>query len=326
MFSPFSIQARFESKNGCNGTLDNLYKPLASGRSSEQKAGPRNGRFVGESTNLEKPYLRLTDYPRKEDVRPLEVLVKSLSHIKNSYIRYEDFDWANEQLKSVRQDLTVQGLRNTFVLEVYETHARILLEHGDLNEFNQCQTVIRSLSEGSSEFHDDSACEGVDGNAPKRECQPLDQYPENADEFRGYAILYALVRKSWTQLKLELSRVKTLELGSKLDNESSAVHALQVVTAVEDCDFRTFFRLYDSAPHLSAYLMDYLVKRVRENAYERIISAYRPTVSVEYIRDSLKLKDMEETRLFLRQRNASFVHEQGQPLFWVDCKGSSVTV
>ncbi len=102
--------------------------------------------LVGMSQNLEKPYLRLTTFPNAEDVRPLEVLVKSLARIKSRYIQDEDFDWANEQLKSVRQDITVQGIRNKFVLEVYETHARILLEHGDLSEFNQCQTMIRTLT------------------------------------------------------------------------------------------------------------------------------------------------------------------------------------
>lgn len=270
--------------------------------------------------NLEKPYLRLTTFPKKEDVRPLDVLVKSLAHIKSRYICDEDFKWANEQLKSVRQDITVQRLRNPFVLEVYETHARILLEEGDLDEFNQCQTVIRSLVDGTLDLDDKSVCDGIATNDSKQECEPLRQTDEIADEFVGYGILYALVRKSWAQLKLELARVKTFE--GLCDLESSAIHALQVVKAVGDGEYRTFFRLYESAPHLSAYLMDYLVKRIRDCAYERIIAAYRPTVSIEHIRDCLHLKDLQETRHFLRQQGAVFVQEKGEPLFWIDCKAS----
>lgn len=273
--------------------------------------------------NLEKPYLRLTTFPRKEDVRPLEVLVKSLAHIKSRYIHDEDFDWANEQLKSVRQDLTVQRLRNPFVLDVYETHARILLEHGDLNEFNQCQTVIRNLVEGSSHVSDETFGEEVSSSAIFGEGGPMVQSEEAADEFRAYALLYALVRNSWSELKVELSRVKdTINLDPERDAESSSLHAMHVVKSVEDNDYKTFFRLYESAPHLSAYLMDFLVKRVRDSAHDRIMAAYRPTVSIEHIRDCLHFQDLEETRRFLRQRGAVFVEEKGEPPFWIDCKSS----
>lgn len=281
--------------------------------------------------NLEKSYLRLTDYPRREDVRPEKFLVKSLAHIKNRYLRDEDFEWANDQLKSVRQDLTVQSIRNRFVLDVYETHARILLEQGDLNEFNQCQTVLRTLTQGSfglennfesSDFMDDEL-ESVCGDGA--EDTPLRQSESAEDEFRGYSFLYALVRSSWSDLKTELARArgKLAKEGNRCDRASSCTHALQVVTAVSDNDYRGFFRLYESAPHMSAYLMDFLVKRVRDRAYERIIAAYRPTVSVEHFRECLCFPDLEETRLFLRQSDAVFVHEKGEPPFYVDCKAST---
>ena len=263
----------------------------------------------------------------------MEVLVKSLAHIKNRYIKDEDFEWANEQLKSVRQDCTVQGLRNPFVLEVYETHARILLEHGDLDEFNQCQTVIRSLLSGATPADSDTVCdEGVSskGATYYEHSGPLTQSPEVADEFCGYGLLYALVRNAWAQLKMDLARMDEELIGITGDDvdtsnvESSTLHALHVVKAVEANDYRTFFRLYENAPHMSAYLMDFLVKRVRDSAYERIISAYRPTVSIEHVRDCLQLQDMDETRRFLRQQNAVFVEEKAG-LFWIDCKASKLS-
>ena len=57
-------------------------------------------KLVGMNTSLEKPYMRLTTFPKAIDVRPLPVLKKALAHIKVHYINNEDFDFANEQLKS----------------------------------------------------------------------------------------------------------------------------------------------------------------------------------------------------------------------------------
>jgi hypothetical protein len=247
--------------------------------------------------SLEKPYLRLTTHPRKEDVRPLRVLIKSLAHIKGRYVQDEDFEWANEQLKSVRQDLTVQRIRNPFVLDVYETHARILLEHGDLDEFNRCQTMIKGLTTerrncrresetrnkqlafgsgfegvgGSLTREEDSVNDNGDGEDDDR--PPLQQSPESSDEFCAYSILYAYVRNSWMDLKSELARSRltspsassvvaaapTIHRG--IPPTGATLHALTVVRAMDDHDYHTFFRLYATAPHMSAYLMDFLVKR-----------------------------------------------------------------
>ena len=299
---------------------------------------------MGTCKDLEKPYLRLTTYPKAENVRPLAVLKESLSHIKSRFVQTEDFEWANEQLKSVRQDITVQRIRNKFVLEVYETHARILLERGDLDEFHQCQAMIRNLTSGASiqdadinteardigihedEFFDDNDDEGK-GSAVLRQTDEAD------DEFRAYGLLYALVQSNWGELSRALSDSKeyvgngdsSSEAGDgkELRRGSSFRHAIRVIKAILHDDYQAFFRLYESAPHLSAYLMDFLVRRVRSTAYERIIAAYRPFLSVEHFREALLLQDLEETRRFLRRSGAVFLQEQGGPPFWVDCKATA---
>lgn len=268
------------------------------------------GTIVGTSTKLEKSYLRLTTFPKAQDVRPLPILQRSLQHIKTKYIKEEDFLWANEQLKAVRQDMTVQGIRSDFCVEVYETHARILLERGDLNEFNQCQSMIRTLTSTErisvvGDNNDDEPWKKSDGL-----CH---QTPQHKDEFQAYQLIYSLVQNSWTDL--------TKALGGTDTSGHSCQHAVLVVKSVIHNDYHGFFRLYESAPHLSAYLMDFLVKRVRSEAYDRIVASYRPTMGIEYFREALQFPNLEETRHFLKTSGAVFLKDTERES-WVDCKAS----
>lgn len=335
-----------------SASVDN--EGLEISKTTKKRKSSSQNKFIGASTALEKPYLRLTDFPKAENVRPLAVLRKALVHVKSHYIQHEDFEWANEQLKSIRQDVTVQHIRNKFVLDVYETHARLLVEHGELDEFHQCQCMIQSLtsptskldpsaqpeedSEGTDKFryyHDDNNQEGEEQQACLRQSE------EAEDEFYAYGLLYNLVQNSWGELTRLLS-IHQRGTSDRLSSDGSMTgssscdsgeipacfrgiavrHALKVIKAVMNDDYQSFFRLYESAPHLSAYLMDFLVRRVRKNAYHRIIVSYRPSVSVEHFREALSFQDLEETRRFLKENGAIFIHELGAPPFWVDCKAT----
>lgn len=333
-----ALQARFDNtsqkkkrsrKDG--DPEDSLAYGLQASRGHPTEDLTNRSRVVGKSTSLEKAYFRLTTFPKSDEVRPEKVLKKALAHIKSRFIKTEDFGWANEQLKSVRQDLTVQGLRNKFVVEVYETHARILLEHGDLNEFHQCQTMIRTLTSRTGVLENELGSDEYGGHAYGEQLQ---QTPEATDEFHAYGALYNLIQNAWSELAWSLalgneSAVSFLSAASiDVDDPaflhgSSFRHTLQVVKAVLHDDYHCFFRLYENAPHLSAYLMDFLVNRVRVRAYERIIAAYRPTVSVEHFRGTLVFDTLDETRRFLKDKGAVFINgEQGKPPFWLDCKAS----
>lgn len=268
-----------------------------------------NGKIVGTSTKLEKSYLRLTTFPKVQNVRPQPILEKALVHVKAEYKRNQNFEWANDQLKSIRQDITVQGIRTDFCLEVYEAHARILLENGDLSEFNQCQSMIRNITKGK-----DIWLEHAKDDESLSSGKLLRQTDRHRDEFCAYQLLYTIVQNSWSDFNKALGEAGDI-------SGPSSQHAIQVVQSVIHNNYRLFFRLYRSSPNLSAYLMDFLVKRVRAEAYDRIIASFRPTMDIEYFQDALQFENVVEATEFLNNSGAVYMQES-ESKWLVDCKGS----
>ncbi|KAG9870833.1 hypothetical protein KCV05_g23262, partial [Aureobasidium melanogenum] len=91
-----------------------------------------DGPCVGTSQQLEKNYFRLTAPPKPETVRPLHILKQTLDLLIRKWKDEHNYGYICDQFKSLRQDLTVQHIKNDFTVRVYEAHARIALERGDL--------------------------------------------------------------------------------------------------------------------------------------------------------------------------------------------------
>ncbi len=104
-------------------------------------------KFRGTNQQIEKSYFRLTTDPNPLLVRPVAVLKKSLDNVKKKYIENNDYKYASDQLKSIRQDLTVQNIQSRFTAHVYETHCRLSLESGDLQEFQRCMSRLQELAD-----------------------------------------------------------------------------------------------------------------------------------------------------------------------------------
>lgn len=76
--------------------------------------------IVGKNQSIEKPYLRITGRPNPDTVRPEPVLHKALQFFLEKYSKDRNYEYFISELRSVRQDLTVQHIKNSFTVRVYE--------------------------------------------------------------------------------------------------------------------------------------------------------------------------------------------------------------
>ena len=218
-----------------DGGYKSSYKPSPSPE-------PLSGPVVGTSQDLEKRYFRLTAPPIPSQVRPESVLRRTLELLKKKWTKEGNYSYICDQFKSMRQDLTVQHIKNEFTATVYEIHARIALEKGDLGEYNQCQTQLRALY-----------AQNVGG-------KPV--------EFKAYRILYFIHTCNRTALNDVLADLTTAE-----KEEDAIKHALNVRSSLALGNYHRFFRLYLDTPNMGAYLMDMFVVRERLAALSNMCKA-----------------------------------------------------
>ncbi|KAG7007847.1 hypothetical protein G7Y79_00008g024850 [Physcia stellaris] len=200
------------------------------------------GPVVGQCQDLEKKYFRLTAAPNPLFVRPLDVLEKTLDLLKRKWRKENNYSYICDQFKSLRQDLTVQHIKTEFTVNVYEIHARIALEKGDLGEYNQCQTQLRALYS-----------------------QNLGGHPT---EFKAYRILYFIHTCNRTDMNDVLADLTPAE-----KKDVAVKHALDARSALALGNFHKFFQLYLETPNMGAYLMDMFVARERLAALSNICAS-----------------------------------------------------
>ncbi|EGN92191.1 hypothetical protein SERLA73DRAFT_191437 [Serpula lacrymans var. lacrymans S7.3] len=237
--------------------------------------------IVGTSQELFKDYLRLTSEPRPETIRPYHVLVRTLVELKQRWKDKASYEWICNQFKSLRQDLTVQRIKNEFTVQVYEIHARMALESIDMREYSQCQAALKILYEL-----------GI---------------PGKVEEFTAYRILMLLHGRNKSELNLFVGQLTPRQ---KVD--PAVQHALQVQRALSMGNYHAFFEKYLNAPNMGAYIMDHFIDRERVKALMVITKAYK-TIPLSFIQNQLAFETLTEARKFLSDHQAAFFTDPSRP-------------
>lgn len=246
--------------------------------------------IVGTSGEVFKEYLRLTTEPKPDTIRPLAVLRQTLQQLKEKWKAKTPYHWICSQFKSLRQDLTVQRIKNDFTVQVYEIHARMALESNDMVEYYQCQAALMNLYDL-----------GI---------------PGKVEEFTAYRILMLLHGRNRGDLNLYVG-----QLTPNLKMNGAVRHALSVSRAILTGDYHQLFKLYLDAPNMGAYIMDHFIDRERAKALMVITKAYK-TFPLAYLRQELAFDDYEATHKFLVDHSVTYFvdpykHDDEKDL---DCK------
>jgi hypothetical protein len=235
----------------------------------------------GTCETVEKRYFRLIAAPDPSAVRPQPVLERAFDLVMARAREGASYKaYVCDQLKSLRQDLTVQGIRNAFTVRVYEAHARLALEHRDAPEFVMCLTQLSLLHRAG--------------------------LPGCVAEFLAYRLIYFLYAGRGADADaLALMRALT---PSQL-REPAILHALEVRTAYASRNYARFFALQRAAPGHAGHLMRLLAHRIRLWALKAVVAACKPTLPLPFLTTQLDFASDAEAAAWIARAGGALKDE-----------------
>lgn len=237
--------------------------------------------FVGRCTTLEKRYLRLTSEPDPNLVRPQMILERAVKRLM-SLVDEKPYSYIKDQFKAIRQDLTVQHIKNDFSMYVYELNAKLSIENNDLGEMNQCVSQLEHFydSIGSKTVH----------------------FKQSELEFMCYRILYMLMVENHSEIfkiKYKLSK-RTYVKSEHLHLLNFIKLAFQLQDLVLTNNYYKYFKLVGQFKPLKlAYhlIENFLTEKPRIKTMNTLVKSYKK-FNIELLIDLFTV-DEDEVMRFL---------------------------
>jgi hypothetical protein len=282
--------------------------------------------IVGTSVVMERSYVRGT--PTASQVRTVETLESWFQLLMRKVSRdKKKIDYVLDQLKAIRQDITVQHLETPFAVRVYSENARLALEHGDEAESRLCFARAAELTKQLG-----LTAQLDTGSAPAAAAlaSVFEQEPANAGlrvlqalgdgGMSAIALLSTPVPGDYSALAQRLQVVgapsaQTLLLvhlraaGARgCATSASCANLCSAVLLLNYVQFFAELRLADSLVQKAAAK---LAARFRIDALTTILHAYSPSIAVSALQRDLGFASDAECQAFLRNELSGIVFADG---------------
>ncbi|ELP87324.1 leukocyte receptor cluster member, putative [Entamoeba invadens IP1] len=237
--------------------------------------------LVGTSQALEKHYFRVKGIPKSSEVRPEVVLKQAFKFVMDNFKKTNDYDYICDQLKGIRQDLTLQHIEDEFSVQVYELHAHLSLENQDISEFIQCASALKNL------YH-----------TMKR---PIDD-----EKVILYSASMILCNMDGKNVSPAAHYTLIRDIPDSILTHPTIQLALNIKKAFVVGDYFTFFNLYTTAITQFKLILVLAIDKVRINTAYTLFYAVRPTIDVEHFKKYLFFKDDEDYTQFITKHPIVF--------------------
>eukprot|EP00900_Chrysochromulina_parva_P005406 jgi/Chrpa1/14867/Chrysochromulina_OHIO_Genome00003861-RA len=288
---------RFQATAADVALAEHRAAELAAARANPRRPGDA---LRGQSQALEKAYTRLTSMPVASDVRPLPVLRQALELVQRRWAVERDYAYAREQLKAIRQDLTVQhlgadGARSALAVQVYETHARLALRSDDLDELSACLEALVPLHAAGAHY---GAIRTT--NAARA-------------EFGAYRMLYAGVHRP-AALGSELGGI-VCGWDAAVRDDPAILQAWRVILAWQRGDWGGVLAEWPRMANEGAGLLRPKLPLLRERALRLLCRAYAPSLPMSFLCRGLGWgpDQAAECEAWLRSEGVVPAHVSGRP-------------
>ena len=230
-------------------------------------------KVIGTCQNLEKEYLRVQGQVRPELIRPQSVLEKSLGFVLGQYADGKDYCYIQNQCRSIRQDLLLQGIKNDFTIRVVQENIRVALLNQDLKEYEKLRLELHEL---------------------------YVQLPQHAnEEIILCSIVYLILKEDYQSELTKLTEMQESELVL-----ASVLFAQKVLNSLSQGNYALFFRLLKQIKGVSRNVIDIFKLKWQLRCLQLITKAFKSNeIEPHLVQSVFALEDQREYNRFIKETN-----------------------